>query len=520
MRYGRFCDLVDRIGELESENRVLRKEIDQLVKKHLEEEAALERKYLAEIHSLEQKLEIYRQKLSALDESRKLLERRANMNSSNSSKPPSTDGFRRPRQKSLREKTNLKQGGQAGHPGNNMTLPHEPDELVMHYPEKCTNCSNFTTCLKNSAFSCGESRFVVDVVIDTKVTEHRIMKIDNSNGSYCQMSSDRFLKGTFPEDVKAYVQYGNSLTSLVTILSGYGFMSYGRITGLLRDLTGLTISSGTAVSMVSRCAEKVAPAITDIRKRLLESKVTNNDETGVHINGKINWVHSTSNSRYVFQTVSTKRGKEGVDEHGFMPEFNGTAIHDCWGPYFTYGSDHGLCCAHLLRELRGIQELEPSHTWSEAFALFLVSLNKAKKSTESKGGTGFDPDRLERISGRYDELLSLADNECPPLVDTPSSGMKKRKGPERSLIERLRKYKDYVCHFVTDFDIPFDNNQAERDVRYAKVKMKVSGQFRDKGHAQEFLDIISYIGTARKNGISAFKSLNSAFSGNTDIIFG
>ena len=519
MKYGRFCDLSDRIQELETENRELetenqdlRKKIDRLNREH----EKYRRKLRAKIEELNHELDICRQKLSDLEESKKLLVRRANLNSSNSSKPPSSDGYRKPAPKSLRGKSGLKQGGQTGHPGRTIVLPHEPDELVLHYPNKCTGCPRFDRCLKDSSFTQCESRFVVDLVVETKVTEHRTMK----TSCECGMdASGRSLKGTFPEDVKAYIQYGNSVTSVVSMLSGYGFVSYGRITGLLRDLTGLSISAGTAVSMISRCAEKVAPAITGIRRRLLESKVINNDETGVRINGKCSWVHSTSNSRYLLQTVSAKRGKEGIDDHGIMPEFKGTAIHDCWGPYFSYDADHSLCCAHLLRELRGIQELEPSHTWPSEFARFLVSLNRAKKSAVDKGGTSFDPGRLDRILRRYDNLLDLADRECPPRADTPNR-KRKKKGLERALIERLRRYKDYVCHFITDFDIPFDNNQAERDVRYAKVKMKVSGQFRDIVHAQEFLDIISYIGTARKNGIGAFKSLNSAFSGNTDIIFG
>ena len=467
--------------------------------------------------SLKKELGKYKQDVEVLEEEEKMLLRKVNMNSSNSSKPPSTDGFRRPPPRSLRVKSNLKQGGQPGHKGRNIVLPHDPDEFVEHYPERCSGCRNFEICRSRSAFRCAERRYVVDMVMATKVTEHRTMEADFTNTPCCDESSEMSLEGTFPEDVRGYIQYGKSITSLVAILSGYGFMSYGRITGLIRDMLGITISAGTAVSMVSRCADKVASGIESIRERLLTSKIVNTDETGVHINGKCGWVHSTSNSYYLYQTVNEKRGKDGINEHGIIPNFKGVAIHDCFGPYFSYGSDHGLCCAHLLRELKGMEQLKPDHEWPGLFSNYLISLDRAKKTAICNGKTSFDDDRIQRISRRYDEIMVLADSECPPKAN---NRRRNGKGLERSLIDRLKTYKGYICHFITDFDVPFDNNQAERDVRYAKIKMKVSGQFRDIGHAQEFLDIISYIGTARKNGVSAYKALTSAFAGNTDIIFG
>ncbi len=493
MKFGSYCDYCTRVLELQDQNE----------------------KLSTKIQSLENQIRELNLKLAARDDEKKMLVRQVNMNSGNSSKPPSTDGFRKPKQRSLRENSGLKQGGQPGHAGRNIVLPHDPDKQVEHYPQKCSECPNFQKCKSKAVFRCAESRFVVDVVISTEVTERRIMEPDRA-GTKCWNSSDRSLKGTFPEDIKAYIQYGNSLTAVVTLLSGYGFMSYDRITRLVRDLTGLSISSGTAVAMVSRSAGKVAPGIEDIRKRLLSSKTINTDETGMRINGKLNWVHSTSNSHCTLQTVNEKRGKAGIDHHGILPEFKGIAIHDCFAPYFSYEFGHGLCCAHLLRELKGVHELAPEHSWAIMFTDLLVSLNRAKNSVLRKGGTGFDAHRIERILRRYDFVMDTADRECPETKKKPKGA----KAVERALIKRLRRHKEKVCHFVTDFDVPFDNNQAERDVRYARIKMKVSGQFRDLEHTQEFLDIVSYVGTARKNGVSAYAALTAAFEGNTDIIFG
>lgn len=489
MKFGSYCDYCTRVLELQDQNE----------------------KLTAKIQSLENQIRELKLKQAVQDDEKKMLVRQVNMNSSNSSKPPSTDGFRRPKQRSLRENSGLKQGGQPGHAGRNIVLPHNPDKQVEHYPQKCFECPDFQKCKSKSVFICAESRFVIDVVISTEVTEHRIMEPDCAK-TECQNSSDRSLKGTFPENIKAYIQYGTSLTSLVSILSGYGFMSYDRITKLVRDLTGLSISTGTAIAMVSRSASKVASGIEDIRKRLLSSKIINTDETGMRINGKLNWVHNTSNSYYTLQTVNEKRGKVGINNHGILSEFKGITIHDCFAPYFSYEFGHGLCCAHLLRELKGIHELAPEHSWAIMFTNLLVSLNRAKNSVLRKGGACFDPNRIERILRRYDFIMDTADRECPKTKKKPKRAI----AVERALIKRLRKHKEKVCHFVTDFDVPFDNNQAERDVRYAKVKMKVSGQFRDLTHTQEFLDIASYISTARKNGVSAYTALTAAFEPDFD----
>lgn len=287
------------------------------------------------------------------------------MNSSNSSKPPSTDGFNKPKPKSLRVKTGRRAGGQTGHQGHNIELPHEPDEVIDHLPPKCAGCPNLVDCASGGVFRCGESRYVIDAVMTTRVTEHRRMVADCPLAAAKQgSSSEEPASGSFPEDLTAHIQYGDSFVVVAGLLNTFGAVSDIRTSRLLRSFFDVTISPGTVVSMTSRCAGKVSDVLGSIRERLLESKVNNADETGMPVNGRICWNHIVCNPGYTLQTLSRKRGTEGMDESGILQNYDGTLVHDCWPSYWKYDSmRHAVCNAHILRELNGIEEQEPGHTW-------------------------------------------------------------------------------------------------------------------------------------------------------------
>ena len=454
-------------------------------------------------------------KIDELQKTIRELTERVNKNSRNSSKPPSSDGYSKPNPKSLREKSGKKQGGQKDHPGKNMAIPHDPDEVKQHFPEKCLRCPHLAACIKDGTISaCGESRYVVDVVVTTKVTKHETMQ-----ASRCPMG-ETGLCGAFPEDVKAYVQYGDSVTVLSGLLSTCGAVALNRIHVLLGSLMGVSLSTGTIASMVHRCAKKVGPVMKTVQSLLRASYVDCFDETGVRACGKLFWVHNTSTNLYTYQTVSNKRGKPGIDENGVLPFFNGVAMHDCWSPYWKYkGVRHAVCNAHLLRELTGIAENNPEHTWPLKLKTLLRNMKKAKEKAIVKGKTELSRYYLQKFSQEYDIIMKLAGLECPdPSINAPKRRGRKKKGKERALIERLMQLKDAVCLFIHDFKVPFDNNQAERDLRSVKTKKNVSGCFRSKEGVQDYLDVMSYLSTGKKHGISVFDALTAAFSGNAEII--
>lgn len=453
--------------------------------------------------------------IKELEETIRELQRQLNQNSQNSSKPPSSDGFNKPKPQSQRQKSGKKQGGQKGHPGSHMSIPHEPDEYSKHLPKKCLSCPRLNECvMSGKVFTCGEKRYEVNAVITTRVTEHQSIQ-----AASCPCTGEA-LAGEFPEGIRAYVQYGDSVSVLAGLLSTYGAVSTMRIHVLLGSLLGISLSTGTITSMVSKCAQKVGGTLETIKSMLIGSKVANFDETGTDVNGKTIWVHNSSTSDLTYQTISTKRGQIGMEGNGVLTKFGGIAVHDCWSPYWKYDDiTHAVCNGHLLRELTGVEQYSPGHMWAPGFKTLLRSMKKARDKAVVKGKTELSYYHLHKFDTEYDRLMMMANEECP-LSPDPLKKKKgrKKKGKERSLIERLMALKASVCLFIRDFDVPFDNNQAERDVRNVKTKTKVSGCFRTESGAQDYLDIMSYISTGRKHGISAYEALTAAFTGNAEIV--
>lgn len=402
-----------------------------------------------------------------------------------------------------------------------MSVPHAPDEVKCHIPSKCQCCPNLKTCVAlGDVFTCAKSRYVIEAKTITHVVEHQSMVATNC--SYGCHGKDEKLAGEFPADVRGYVQYGNSVTVLAALLSTYGAVAYNRIHVLLNGLFGISLSTGTINSMVKRCTDKIAHVMEKIRELLKDSDVVNFDETGLRALGKLFWVHNSSNDEYTNQSANEKRGSSGMEDNGVLLDFTGIAVHDCWPSYQNFEQiEHALCCAHLLRELNAVRKNEENHIWAERFQKLLIRMKKAKEEAISLGQKFLGKELLEEFSKDYDEIMIYADKECPPPeVPKERKRGKIRRGKTRALIERLKKFKDDVCRFAHNFAVPFDNNQAERDVRNVKTKTKVSGCFRSVKGAQDYLKIMSFISTGNKHGINAFDDLTAAISGNAKIILG
>ena len=456
--------------------------------------------------------------ISSLQATIKELQRQLGLNSQNSSKPPSTDGFKKPRTKSLRQSSGKKVGGQKAHKGSCQKIPHEPDEVKQHYPDKCLTCPHLSECKsRGSVFKCGQSRFVIDAKIETIVTEHQAMEV-----AHCPCSNEK-LSATFPSDVKAYTQYGSTISVLATIFNTFGAVSTNRIQTIFKNLLDVTISEATILSMIDKGASLVTDTVKQIKAHIeTNSEIAHADETGLNVNSQKYWVHTASTDKYTYLILHKRRGLEGVKANGAIVDYKGVVVHDCWGPYFKLDNiKHSVCCAHILRELNGVIDAEESHVWAKRFKHLLLNMKKSKEQALDSNKTELDESLLKLLLKEYDEILDYADIEFPSPKKVEGKGRgRTKKGKTRSLIERLRKLKDEVCRFVQDFTVPFDNNLAERDLRNIKTKIKVSGCFRTTEGAENYLKIMSYIGTAKKNGINAVKALKAAFDGTPDIIFG
>ena len=196
-----------------------------------------------------------------------------------------------------------------------------------------------------------------------------------------------------------------------------------------------------------------------------------------------------------------------MEQCGVLPEFKGIAMHDCWASYWNYPDiQHAVCCAHLLRELTGIDENHPEQKWASAFIDLLLEMKKVKDKAVEKGKDFLSYYHYHKFAKKYDELIEQARKENPLPETAEKKRGRKKKGKILALVERLANYKVPVCLFIHNFNVPFDNNQAERDLRMIKVKTKVSGCFRTEEGARDYRKIMSYVGTAHKQGHNAYQT--------------
>lgn len=420
-------------------------------------------------------------------------------NSGNSSKPPSSDGYAKPAPKSRRTKSGKNAGGQSGHTGKGLSLLHTPDETIRYEPEICEHCG---ATLEGEPGRVAHTRYTMDIEVLVKVIAHHTI---SKTCGICKMET----VGHFPEEIKATVQYGLNLSALAIALNTSGMMSINRTHEILAGVFGIPISTGTISSMVKNCAEKVRETVANIKTALSQKAVVHFDETGLRVASKLHWAHNASDQDLTYITVETKRGMIGINDSGVLPDFRGTAVHDCWAPYFSYPCKHALCNAHLLRELAAVTE-NTQQKWAEDFSLLLLQMKERKEQLLDEGDNQMSPTCLQDFSIQYDRLLERAKLDNPVCVKPDGRRGRIKKGKTRCLIERLEKYKGQVCLFILDFAVPFDNNQAERDIRMFKVKQKVSGCFRTLEGATDFAKIMSYLSSARKHGVLAFQAVKLA----------
>lgn len=276
---------------------------------------------------------------------------------------------------------------------------------------------------------------------------------------------------------------------------------------------GIPYSTGSIAKAVKELSVLLSPAVTGIREMLNAAPVVHCDETGFRAGGKTDWIHSVCNSRYTFLSIYEKRGEEAMRAIGFLPAYQGIVTHDCWASYWKFPQlKHALCNAHIMRELKGHSESHPEQEWILGFRRLLQEMDHCRNEIIRQGGTEIPPEVLADFSRRYDEYMETAAGKNP-IPEREPGQRKKAKGKLRSLIDRLTEHKGEFCLFLTDFRVNFTNNEAEQSIRMAKVKGKVSGSMRTISGAIDFVTIMSYIGTVKKQGHNVFEAIRTAFAG-------
>jgi len=429
--------------------------------------------------------------------------------STNSSKPPSSDGYHKPavpRTKSLRRAGEKKPGGQPGHPGQRLVPVAHPDHLTVLAVTACAHCH---TSLADVPVTAYERRQVFDVPpVRVAVTEHRA---ESKVCPHCQQVTT----AAFPPDVTEPTQYGSGLKAQATYFNTYHFIPLARTREVLADLYGQALAEDTVRHANARIDAEIVPVTAAIQQQLRTADVTHFDETGLRVAGKLHWVHVASTLTLTHYTLHPKRGATAMTAGGILPQFTGTAVHDHLRSYFkVHQGAHALCNAHHLRELTFIHE-QYQQPWAAEMIDLLLEIKEAVAQRRARPTSDHLPAPLVAdFERRYTEIVQrgLAANPAPdpPLVKKRG---KPKQTPPKNLLDRLRDYQPAVLAFMHDFRIPFDNNQGERDLRMIKVKQKVSGAFRTIAGGQNFCHIRGYISTARKQGQPVIDVLEAAYRG-------
>lgn len=444
-------------------------------------------------------------KINQLTERVNELEGRLVKNSSNSSKPPSSDGLKRKkRTRSQRKRMGRKSGGQKGHPGKTLEMTATPDHIVKIKVKTCACCGK---SIKKAHAKDYEARqkFEIPAPI-VEVTEYRAEIIDCP---HCGTEN----KASFPEGITHKTQYGNHLRSIAVYLGNYQLIPTERSAEIFSDLFQVPLSEGTIIAASARFAGALSGFNEWVMDKIMKSSVANFDETGVNIAGSLHWIHTAGTPLLTAYYVHKKRGAEAVDAFGILPGFTGRAIHDHLPVYFKYPCNHGLCNAHHLRELSYMYEHE-GQKWAQSMIDCLLEIKQAVDDAKEKGGF-LSSLQMESYEKRYANIVrnGLKKNPLPKELMIKKRGRPKKTNVQNLLV-RLRDYKDEVLAFMYDRLVPFDNNLAERDLRMIKVQQKISGLFRTMTGAQRFCVIRSFISTVKKKGINVIHAIYQIMIGN------
>jgi transposase len=450
---------------------------------------------LEECRLLRQECATLREENRLLREEVKDLKRRLGQNSQNSSRPPSSDGLKRPlRTMSLRT-SNKERGGQSGHEGKTLQQVDNPDKVILHKVKQCPSCHEDLSHVELQKVI---RRQVFDIPLPRlEVTEHHL---EVKQCSCCGIQ----VQGIAPDEVQGPVQYGLKVKSLAAYLQNQHYLPFDRLSQLFKDTYNLTISEGSLEQIGYTLADKLEGFDKELKTCVEQAPVKHADETGYRLASKTHWLHVLSTEDYTSYRLHAKRAAE-------LSNCQGIVVHDHWKSYYRFTHlSHALCNAHHLRELKALSDVE-GEEWAKTMSTLLKKALELKKKYEGEIPVVVQ----QKIFSLYDLIINKGltyHHRLTPLTKGKRGGRKKRIG--HNLLLRFKEYGKDVLRFVTHSEVPFTNNLAERDLRMMKVKQKISGCFRTAKGALTFCRIRSFLSTARKQGWNLMHSISEAFQGN------
>jgi hypothetical protein len=478
-------DLFKHNQELTNENEKLKGKIAKI-------ETETTNKYLGVIDKLNETIDIVLKKCGELEERVAKLEtendrlrKQVNNDSGNSSNPPSNDiKPNAPNTYNGRTKTDRKTGGQKGHKGKHLSVSTIETKIGSGQMKR-------EVVNHGAVEGAYISKYVIELKIETVAIEHRF-----------------YGKADIPKEFHPDVQYGNEIKSVVATLAGQGLVASNRIVDMLSSMSGgaIELSDGTVYNFLSEFNTKAQMMLAAIKTKLLNNTVMNIDETGTRVCGKNMTFRNYSDEQRVLYTVNPTKGKQAIEDDGVLGQFVGILVHDHNTVNYNYGTGNAECNVHLIRYLKANSD-NTHHDWSDDMTAFLLALKRSKESALGFELSGFEQADIEKYRKRYDEIIKSG---FEVLKTTQSRFYQKE---EKKLLNRLKKYRDNHLLFALNFDVPFDNNLSERDLRMVKTKGKVSGCFRSLDGARYFANLMSIIKTAIKQNFSPHFAISSIFHG-------
>ena len=476
--YRQFEELNNKLDSLLKENKDLRREFKQEkedLKATIKEKDELIEKLLNEIDRLKNQI---------------------NKNSSNSSKPPSTDTGKKEKSGAnlynSRKKTDKKIGGQKGHKGHSLTK----DKVEKIIKDNLVETRTFYH-ESNNRNGKDITKYRIGLEVNVYVEKH-IFKHNPKT------------EEKIPKEFYTDVTYDNSIKALTIELGTYNVVALDRLSDLFSVLFKgvIDISNGTLVNFLKEFSLKSKPTLDNLENDLLNKALMNTDET---TNDNKWYIRNYSNSETVIYKPHKNKGHKQIEEHDILTRYTGGIMHDHDTAMYKYGSNNYECNVHLGRYLEEIIQNVSEVTWAKELKELLIKVYHDRKVLIKKGSKSFSNNKTNEISEKYDEIISLAKKENKSIKSTYY------KEKALKLTRRCEKYKDNHLAYIYDFSVPFDNNPSERDLRIIKIKTKISGGFKNINSAEAYCDAISIIKTSLKRKINPFESIKDIF--NNKVLF-
>lgn len=427
---------------------------------------------------LKYKLDEARKEIAALKEALRIA--KLPKNSSNSSRPPSTDFYKPKRNKnySLRQKTGRKPGGQPGHKGATLEFCTDtPDQEIEHTVEKCAVCGKDLTNIPGEK---EHTHQVVDIAIPKRILINHTTLTKYCSCGHCN-------KASFPAGAEGPVNYGNNIRGLIANLSVRQYMPYKRTVEFIEDVFSIPMSEGTVTNLLVQFERSAQKVYHDIHQQVFHSPVAGADETSVKVCGTKHWFHTYQTPKHTFIGYHPSRGTKAQETFypGGLP--NSILVTDCLAMQLsTPAAAHQVCLAHIMRELRAFQQAHPEQYWpAEIKKLFQKALDLREHPHCNK--------KIKAIEKKFERLIKIDQSDAPGKIP--------------AFWKRMRTHKDKIFTFLHYQMVPADNNGSERAIRCIKVKQKVSGQFKTPKGAYRYAMIRSIIDTMIKQNKNVHEEL-------------